>query len=146
MKATTSISVNPLTLRWVNAVKSFLEFTMGRSATLDETVLLMASAFDFMAQKGASIGDPKEGIIEWAQRRMGQLVSDFTADDVALFNDMLKHIPRCPSCGWILAFGAFGMACLNKDCPLYRDIGLEAAKGKRTLKRRKDGEVRALGG
>lgn len=48
---TTSISVNPLTLKWANKMKAYYEYNWGRKVGLDEALLQVCSMVDWMIAK-----------------------------------------------------------------------------------------------
>ena len=87
---TTSITVNPLTLKWVNAIRSFFEYQTGYKYSLDETIFWMTVEMDYQLSRGF---DGKKTLTkeEYFESRIVEFISKFNDRDYSSANTFLKY-------------------------------------------------------
>lgn len=106
-----SISVNPLTLKWVNTIKAHMEYETGERLTMDLTLLYMASHYDYMIQMATHRS--KDDYDTFIKKRIAGLATGFTDEESKLVDDAFEFLgARCAGCGNRLIEGK----CINQYC------------------------------
>lgn len=85
VKADTSITVNKLTLKWINIIRAWYEYEWGRKVTLDETIMQISSFVDWMLAKNLGRIPKKMEFMDYAENRVKDIAADFSNDDIAEF-------------------------------------------------------------
>ncbi len=78
-KLKTTITVNPLTLRWANTIRGLYQYKGGATVSLDETIFLICSYQDWL---NARYGDATTDLnyTDYVKERVTSFLTDFTDD------------------------------------------------------------------